>query len=246
MNDYNRHIVIISKNDYAWLNLYLFLLIIAYDISRYSSNMLKYPLIIKSLLPNLARIRYKMNKKHVYIIHGYLATPQDHWFPWLRQKLNDDGMEASILPMPDSLNPDVTTWIQYLKEKIGQPNENIFFVAHSLGCITLLHYLNTLNENKKIGGIVLVSGFMDSLSIFPELDEFIKIKFDHDHILSLTNNLSIIAAKDDIIVPHKQTEELSNLLKTKLLSINNGGHFLASDGFTELPLVYEELSKMLN
>ncbi|MED4253322.1 alpha/beta hydrolase, partial [Priestia megaterium] len=25
--------------------------------------------------------------KQVYIIHGYGASPSNHWFPWLKEKL---------------------------------------------------------------------------------------------------------------------------------------------------------------
>ena len=184
-----------------------------------------------------------LKKKHVYIIHGYNATPSAHWFPWLKQKLIGDGILASVLPMPNPTHPRCEIWLKYLKEHVHTPNQNTFFVAHSLGCITLLQYLST--QYKKIGGMILVSGFSTPLTALPELDEFTKGGFDPKRIVQLVPHRSVVASKDDLIVPYKQTEDLGRLLQARFFEIEKGGHFLASDGFVQLPIVYEELQKML-
>jgi predicted alpha/beta hydrolase family esterase len=186
-----------------------------------------------------------MSQKHVYIIHGYSASPEAHWFPWLKQKLIDTGVQVSVLAMPTPTSPDHIAWLEHLNEHIQSPNENTFFVAHSLGCITLLHYLNSLSKQIKIGGVILVSGFISPLSILPALDPFTKDDFNPAHIMSLSENRVVIASRDDSIVPYVQTKELSQLLNMPLLEIEKGGHFLASDGFTKFPIVYEILQKML-
>ena len=28
---------------------------------------------------------------HFYIVHGYQASPDSHWFPWLKRLLTADG-----------------------------------------------------------------------------------------------------------------------------------------------------------
>lgn len=32
--------------------------------------------------------------KNVYIIHGYQAVPEDHWFGWLEQNIRQTGAHA--------------------------------------------------------------------------------------------------------------------------------------------------------
>ncbi len=38
----------------------------------------------------------------VYIVHGYTASADKHWFPWLEQELAKIGVECYRLNMPDS------------------------------------------------------------------------------------------------------------------------------------------------
>jgi len=44
-------------------------------------------------------------RKQVYIIHGYGASPSNHWFPWLKEKLMADDHQVSVLHMPNSSDP---------------------------------------------------------------------------------------------------------------------------------------------
>jgi len=44
--------------------------------------------------------------KKVMIIHGYRASPLDHWFPWLHDKVYAvDGIEMDVLRMPNPEAP---------------------------------------------------------------------------------------------------------------------------------------------
>ncbi|WP_460151553.1 RBBP9/YdeN family alpha/beta hydrolase, partial [Priestia megaterium] len=75
--------------------------------------------------------------KQVYIIHGYGASPSNHWFPWLKEKLIADNHQVSVLHMPNSSDPKKEEWLKTLANKIKNLDNNAYFVAHSLGSITL-------------------------------------------------------------------------------------------------------------
>jgi len=186
-----------------------------------------------------------MSGKQVTIIHGYMASPQDHWFPWLKARLEADGAEVSVLALPDSANAQPEAWVAYLRANIGVVDSNRYFVAHSLGCITLLRYLDGLDQAARIGGLVLVSGFADSLSLLPQLDGFTRQPLNYPHLIGLAPQRSVIASRDDAIVPYRQTAALSRALEAELHSVDHGGHFLGREGFTELPLVYDQLARMI-
>ena len=183
--------------------------------------------------------------KRIYIIHGYAASPAHHWFPWLADKLAAEGHQVHILPMPNADNPDAQRWIQFLEEQVQDPDENTFFVAHSLGCISLLRHLAVQEFTGQIGGLVLVSGFAEPLPSLPMLDPFTEHSIDAGKIIKMTPYRSVISARNDEIVPYELSNRLSQMLQATFHGLYEGGHFLDSDGYTELPVVYRELAAML-
>ena len=183
--------------------------------------------------------------KQVYIIHGYGASPTSHWFPWLKEKLMADDHQVSVLHMPNSSDPKKEEWLETLANKIKNLDDNTYFVAHSLGSITLLNYLEKLNPLPRFGGFILVSGFSERLSSLPSLDPFTVKEVDYQKIISAANSRVIIAAKDDYIVPCELSQNLSKQLGASFYPIEKGGHFLEDDGFITFKLVYDILNNMM-
>ena len=186
----------------------------------------------------------------VYIIHGYGATPQDHWFPWLNKKLQMQKVNVVSIPLPNSKQPDFTAWQQTLSQYIGMPDERCVFVAHSLGTISLLHYLSTLHP-QKVGGIILVAGFGARIPGLSQIDNFNidayvdRTMIDMETIRAMTQQIYCIISKNDPIVAPQASHVLATQLNAHIVEISNGGHFLATDGFTELPEVWSAVEQCL-
>lgn len=181
----------------------------------------------------------------VYIVHGYSASPDSHWFPWLTDQLAALDIKTHVLPMPDSAHPDASTWIGYLSRHVATHDEHTYFIGHSLGCIALLRHFDSLAPGSRVGGLILVAGFANSLPEYPNLDHFTEPGFDTRKIISLTSNRAVIVSDNDPIVPPADTEALSRQIDAQLLHVEHGGHFMKDDGFTEFPLVFQLLQGML-
>ncbi len=134
-------------------------------------------------------------QKRVFLIHGWEGKPDNHWFPWLTLELKANGFEVSAPQMPHAGNPGVKEWLEFLKEYVGKPDKNTYFIGHSLGCITIARYLAKLSgitkirntpsasgissskegerkkEKVKVGGCVFVAGFSGRINV-PEISEF--------------------------------------------------------------------------
>lgn len=184
------------------------------------------------------------NQKHVYIAPGYIATPASNWFPWLKEQLAQQGIHATVLAMPTPDKPVLGEWQQYLKEQIGTPDQHQFFVAHSLGCVNLLKYLSTTACKTSIGGLILVSGFDQHLSIIPEIDSFTTAPVDYSKLPDMPQR-AVIASTNDVLVPLSYTQALAKKIDAPLHTVENAGHFLGQEGFTTLPIVYDLLMDML-
>ena len=97
--------------------------------------------------------------KRVFLIHGWEGKPDNHWFPWLALELKADfsahggpasGWEVNAPQMPNAAEPKVSEWLSFLKDYVGRPDEETFFVGHSLGCITVARYLAKLSSDSPL------------------------------------------------------------------------------------------------
>lgn len=176
------------------------------------------------------------------IIHGYGASPEDHWFGWLAEQLNGVGIPTTIPALPHPHDPKPAQWTEAVRANLGRPDESSIIVAHSLGCLTVLRYLCGLPTPWKLGTLVLVSGFLDPLPALPDLDAYIGVGCDVDVLSNRIDQLAILRSDADPLVPAGHTDRLAGLLSTSAVVVPGAGHFLASDGVTSLPEVLDVIA----
>ena len=175
-----------------------------------------------------------MNRR-VYIVHGFEGNPHGNWFDWLCAQVKSTGAQAISLAMPNPDKPSTTAWQFTLDQHIGKPDAHTFLVGHSLGCITLLHFLSR-QQPQKIGGLLLAAGFADTLPPLPVLDAYIKAASpDFDILRKIDMPKHCLVSDNDTHVPPELTLDMAAKLKSPVTHIPEGGHLMASDGFTQLP-----------
>lgn len=188
-----------------------------------------------------------MNKK-VFIIHGWDGYPDEGWFPWLKIELEKNGFAVQVPSMPEPNEPKINTWVSHLSKVVGDVDENTFFVGHSIGCQTILRYLETLPKSKKIGGVVFVAGWFTLMN--SETDEEKRISkpwldtpIDFEKVKQHTNKFFAIFSDNDDVVPIENKKMFEQKLNAKTEIENKMGHFSGGDLVTKLPTV---LNKLLN
>lgn len=186
-------------------------------------------------------------KKHVVIVHGYKGRSETNWKPWLRQELEAKGMKVDVPEMPSTEHPIAFEWMTMLAKTVGEPTQDAYLIGHSLGCITILRYLETLNEGQKIGGAILVAGFGER---FPKYqsgshDTFLDHTLNWSHIKDHCNYFVAIHSDDDPGVNVEQLDLFEDKLGAKVLREHGFGHFGSADGVFEIPLVRDELLAMV-
>ncbi|MEW2133223.1 alpha/beta hydrolase [Streptomyces sp. NPDC005435] len=169
------------------------------------------------------------------IIHGYRATPGDHWFGWLAERLEEHGVPTTVPALPGTDDPDPDRWTAAAGAAIGTPGARSRVVAHSLGCLTVLRHLATLPGDWRLGSLVLVSGFVDPLPAIPELDAYIAGGCDLTALPARVDRLTVLRSDADPLVPTPHTDHLATLLGTTAQVVPGAGHFLADEGITTLP-----------
>lgn len=188
-----------------------------------------------------------MKSINIYVIHGYTSSSEAEWFPWLKEQFKNSAVKIYIPDMPDSQDPHLKPWIKHLNENVLDIDENTIFIGHSLGCVTALRYI--LEKNIKIKGAILVSGFINENPMDEQtggLQEFVDGSLDIAKIKSLIPSRIVVTAKDDDIVPTEATQKLAKELEAKLIITSSGKHFIARDGYTDFPLLLNEIQELIN
>jgi len=178
--------------------------------------------------------------KKVIIVHCWEGNPDYCWYPNTKEELEKKGYEVVVPEMPETNTPKFNKWLQKLKEVIGEPNESLYLVGHSLGCITILKYLESLKENQKIGGAILVAGFTADLG-YEEIKSFIETPVSFEKIKTHCQKFVAIHSDNDPHVSLKYGDIFKEKLNAKLIIKHNMGHFSSKDNCIQLPEVIENL-----
>jgi len=182
--------------------------------------------------------------KRVIIIHCWDGYPNYCWYPNTKKELENKGYEVIIPEMPETNLPKFNDWLSELQKVAGKPNEDLYLIGHSLGCITILRYLEGLKKDEKIGGAILVAGFTDNLG-YKEIKSFFETPIDFEKIKNHCSNFVAIHSDNDPYVSLKEGDIFEKELGAKLIVKHNMGHFSGAigkkDSCTQLPDVAESL-----
>ncbi|TQI81260.1 hypothetical protein FHU10_3831 [Serratia fonticola] len=181
----------------------------------------------------------------VVIVHGFLSTPRHHWFVWLKKQLEKLGIQVVLPTMPSPRSPCSADWLAHLMATVPTVSRHTWFIGHSLGCVTLLHYLALLNEENPVEGAVLVSGFSEPVPLMAELNDFTRQDFDYSQLKKNVGQFVTLCSMNDDIVPAYLTQSLSRSLSAECYSFPSAGHFRAQDGFKQFPELLQVLSDYL-
>ncbi|MFA7286244.1 MAG: alpha/beta hydrolase [Patescibacteria group bacterium] len=181
-----------------------------------------------------------MSKKRVFIIHGWEGSPDNHWFPWLKRELESRDYVVIASQFPGEQHPVLAMWLTELSRIVGEVDSETYFVGHSLGCITILKYLETVPVGTNVAGAILVAGFISSLGI-PEIENFIAVPVDAMRIRAACSKIVAFQSTNDDFVSLAHGEVLRDELGAKLVVVENAGHFCAEDGYESFPSLLEKL-----
>lgn len=190
-------------------------------------------------------------QKRVFIVHGWDGYPEEGWFPWLKRELEARGFFVVVPQLPDAALPRIRSWIPALAQVVGVADEETYFVGHSMGCQTIVRFLEALPEGSRVGGAVFVAGFLKRLTNLEEdrevqeiAHEWLTAPVDLAKVRERLNKCAAIFSDNDSYVPLDNQEEFREKLGAEIIIESQRGHFSGSQGVTELPSALEAVLKM--
>jgi len=159
------------------------------------------------------------------------------------------GFSVIAPQMPDPKTPRIGDWVSTMVEIVGAVDEETFFVGHSLGCQTILRFLQTRPSEQIAGGVVMVAGFTGELIGLTEDEKPLarpweETPLDFDKIKSQAKHFAAVLSDSDPWVPLESNRKIfAEKLGAEIVVEQAKGHFTADDGVTELPVVLDFLDK---
>lgn len=186
--------------------------------------------------------------KKVVLVHGWGSSPDGEWLPWLRDELENRGFEVLAPEMPGTDDPKIKDWVEHLKNVVPKTDKNVYFVGHSIGCQTILRFLCE-PDIKEIGGAVFVAGWFHIKGLDKEDVEvarpWIEGLIDLGKVRKKIGQTVAIFSDNDPFVPIDDAKIFKEGLGAKVIIERNKGHFTDEEGITELPVVLDELLRLI-
>ncbi len=181
-------------------------------------------------------------KKRIFIVHGWGGSPNEPIHQWLKKELSTfSEVEVISLVMPETDNPAIKRWVEHLSRSVGICNEHTFFFGHSIGCQTIMRYLETLSRTQKAGGAVFLSGWFNLDNMESEEEKkiakpWIETPIDFKKVKRACSKIEVIISDNE---PYGYVEENTRTFKeecnAKVTIVHGKGHFTESEGVTQIP-----------
>lgn len=177
--------------------------------------------------------------KRAIIVHGFKGKPDTNWKPWLKSELETKGFQVEIPEMPNTDHPQASAWVAKLASAIGEMgSDEIYLIGHSLGCITILKYLETLSDDQKIKACIFVAGFTKRFEGYNGGHEsFFENELNLRHIKTHVDTIIAVQSEDDSNVGFEELKDFGDSLGARTIAVTDMGHFSSADGVFEVPLV---------
>jgi hypothetical protein len=149
--------------------------------------------------------------------------------------------------MPNKEHPKIKAWTNHLKKVVGKPDEETYFIGHSIGCQTIIRYLEKLPKKSKVGGVIFVAGFFALMGLEDEekpiAKPWIETPINTQKARKHTKKMIALFSTNDPYVPLSNKNLFKKRLNARIIIEKNKGHY--SERTTKkIPVVLKEMLKI--
>lgn len=187
--------------------------------------------------------------KNYYIIHGFMGSNIENWFPFIKEKIDGTNSLCIIPQFPINVeNHNYNQWKKILdlyNYDYKMMDEKSVIIGHSTGSICALKYI--LETKTHIDKLILVCGFNNYLAedindIHNKINPTYYV--DDTEIININNYVNeiiCIYGDNDPYIPQHIFHNFANKINAKEVILKNAGHLNKDSGYTS----FEELLKYI-
>lgn len=182
-------------------------------------------------------------QKRVIITHRWEGSPDSDWIPWAKQEFENRGYKVIAPLMPDADRPKIASWVEKLKKAVGEVRENDIFIGHSIGCQTILRFLESLPLNKKVGKVIMLTPWVKLINLSGDTEwriagPWLETPIDFEKVKTKVKFFVAIFSDNDKWVPLEENRKFfEEKLSPQIIVEHAKGHLTQDDGIKELPVL---------
>jgi len=188
-----------------------------------------------------------MSMNNIFIFHGTDGYPEENWFPWLKQELEQKGCKVFVpqFPSPPIVPAKIAEWFDVLKKYEQDINKDTILVGHSLGGIFTLRILEKLTHPVKAAFFVGTPIGVQPIKNYDRDNDFSGFSFDWESIKKKAADFVVFQSNDDPYVGLENGKELSKNLGVELSFVPNAGHFNKRAGYLKFEKLRDKVLEIL-
>lgn len=181
----------------------------------------------------------------IFIIHGTGGHPQENWFPWLKNELENLDCKVIIPQFPTPQNQTPENWFKVFNKYKKDFTEDTILVAHSLGGAFALRILEASEVKIKATFLVATPIGVRPIKNWDGDQPFIGQPFDWPKIKQNSKKFTVFHSEDDQMVSVGNGIELAKQLGAELVIEKSAGHFNANAGYAKFEMLLDRLTDII-
>lgn len=171
------------------------------------------------------------------LAHCWTGTPEQGWYPKAVQAFAARGIALQVPALPDTDQPVLSEWLTCLSQSIGETDDRLMLIGHSLGALTVLHWLARYEGDTRVAGVMLVAPPIHATGI-EEVDRFLAPTPDLQRARRAAERIDAVFSQRDPYLrpdPKAVAWHLRSELGARVQLVTDRSHFAPASGHAPFP-----------
>jgi len=181
-------------------------------------------------------VKTKGSSPRALILPGTDGYPGENWFPWLAERLRDDGYSVDVPELPVEPDHTLENWFAAFDEQCSEDTAYRLCVSHSLGTAFALRLVE--RQRASFDSLISVAGCIGNVDIdrFDTINRsFVADPFQWKLLRSEIPSRVVLYSEDDPYISISHSKSIADGLGVPAVSIGAAGHVNAAAGYLSLP-----------
>lgn len=179
-----------------------------------------------------------MKNREFIIIHGLNGSPTGHWQDFLFNYLINNNETVHFLDFPNKDKPELELWLAHLQSYEKNLHENTIVIAHSMGVILWLHYINRFLKTKIKKLILVAPPSNEFLLSSKKTESFADFQLNKKNLHSSAQDIVMIATNNDNYCIQGAESSFAKILEIPFIELPmEARHINIDSGYGEWDLI---------